>query len=79
MIKTVATFMLIVMMYIMFDIGISVGKRDYLMYEAESVCIAKYVKYGVERKDIKTGNGKCHVEYLESSELKESTYGKSNN
>jgi hypothetical protein len=60
----------------MFDIGISVGKRDYLMYEAESVCIAKYVKYGVERKDIKTGSGKCHVEYLESSAIKDSTYGK---
>ena len=38
--------------------------NDYEMYLAESKCVAVYIKNKVQRKDIKTSNGKCYVEYL---------------
>lgn len=46
------------------DLGYSSFKYEMQLKAAESKCIAKFIKYEVERKDIITKEGKCYVSYM---------------
>lgn len=36
-------------------------KADFELYMSESECATKLVRLGIERRDIKTGNGTCYI------------------
>ena len=59
--KIILIFIALVLSYILADLGIAVMKQDHRNYLVESKCVARYIAYGVERRDITTGNGKCEV------------------
>lgn len=39
--------------------------QDYVMYQKESECIAKYIRTNYRRADIVTGNGTCWIKGTE--------------
>ena len=58
----------LLIVYLVVAIGLTTGtviKETWIQerneFYAESACVREYIAMGIERRDIRTGDGKCHV------------------